>query len=237
MGKGKILILEDMRLTAEDIKACLEVAGYEVTKIVKNSEEALESVRQDPPDLAMLDIKVQGDFSGIEIAEQICAVKPIPIVYLTAYSDLNTLEMAKNTNPSSFLTKPFRERELQIAVELALHNFSDSSDEIIIKENHQAVKLNLKEVKWIMAGGSYIDIYTRQRHMRVATNLRRFSEMAANSSLMRVHRSYMVNTAFVTDYGPDHLWIDGKQLPVSNSNSKRFVETMEKLGKRRSEKR
>ncbi len=231
MKKGNILILEDMRLTAEDIAACLEVAGYGVTDIVKSGTEAIASVQKNPPDLAILDIKVQGDLSGIEIAERICAIKSIPIVYLTAFSDLTTLERAKQTNPASFLTKPFRERELQIAVELALHNFSDSSDEIIIKENHQAIKLNLKEVKWVEADGSYVDIHTRQRKMRVAMNMLRFSELAEGSSLLRVHRSFMVNIAFVSDYDADHLWIDGKKLPVSKSKSKTFLAKMDWLGR------
>jgi PAS domain S-box-containing protein len=128
MENAKILVVEDERITAEDIKRSLEKAGYNVPDIVATGEEAVKSSEKNNPDLVLMDIVLDGKIDGVEAAETIRNKHDIPIIYLTAYSDKKTVERIKTTNPSAyilkepfgFLHKPFEENELYTAIDIIL---------------------------------------------------------------------------------------------------------------------
>ncbi|MBC9889321.1 MAG: response regulator [Opitutae bacterium] len=119
--KAKLLVVEDEGITAEDIKDYLISLGYDVLGICSTGEEAVEKVRNLEPDLVLMDIRLAGVVDGIQAADIIREHYEIPVVYLTAYSDPQTLERAKITDPYGYVLKPFNQRDLQIAVEIALH--------------------------------------------------------------------------------------------------------------------
>ena len=121
MSKAKILIVENERIVAEDIKRTLQNLGYGVCSIVTSGVEAVKKAEQDNPDLILMDIVLQDEMSGIEAAEQIRTRFNIPIIYLTAYADEKTLERAKITEPFGYIIKPFDERELHSTIEMALY--------------------------------------------------------------------------------------------------------------------
>ncbi len=121
METANILVCEDERLVARDIESVLERSGYRIVGSATNGEEALRMARDNPPDLALLDIRLKGSMSGIEVAETLAEEFGIPSIYLTAYADDETLELAKATQPLSYLLKPFDESELKAAVEVGLH--------------------------------------------------------------------------------------------------------------------
>lgn len=128
MTSANILVVEDERITAEDIKAGLVFAGYKVPAICSTGEDAVEKAGRHLPDLVLMDIKLEGEMDGIEAAAQIRKLYDIPVIYLTAYSDEKTVERAKLTEPSGFLvkgqgilSKPFEESELHAAIEITLH--------------------------------------------------------------------------------------------------------------------
>jgi PAS domain S-box-containing protein len=121
MPKPRILIVEDESLVGLSLQRKLEVLGYEVSAVVGSGEEAIQQARLLQPDLALMDIMLGGELDGVEAARQIRTQLDMPIIYLTAYSDDNTIERAKFTSPFGYLLKPLQERELQIAIEMALH--------------------------------------------------------------------------------------------------------------------
>ena len=121
MAKMKILIVEDDPVIAEDIEAILENHGMEVCGKLPTGEAALSYANQTKPDLVLMDIRLEGEMDGIETAMLIWQDLNIPCVYLTAYSDEKTLQRAKRSHPLAFLVKPFTERELCIALEIALN--------------------------------------------------------------------------------------------------------------------
>lgn len=139
MSSARILVVEDERITAEDIKDGLKSLGYEVPAVVYSGEEAVRKARDIQPDLVLMDIKLEGEMDGIEAAGEIKKHFDIPVIYLTAYSDENTLERAKRTEPSGyvlkepsgFVHKPFRESELHSTIELTLyrHKMEKSHDQ------------------------------------------------------------------------------------------------------------
>lgn len=121
--KSKILVVEDEYIIAIDVKKILEKLGYEVTSFVGKGEEALKRAENEKPDLILMDIMLSGRLDGIQTAELIKNKFEIPIVYLTALVDEETLQKAKITEPGGYLLKPFDEKGLHSAIELALYKF------------------------------------------------------------------------------------------------------------------
>lgn len=116
----QILVVEDEIIVAENIRRRLQKLGYSVPLTVSSGEMAIKKAEENKPDIVLMDIVLQGEMDGIEAAEQIRSRFNIPIVYLTAYSDEKTLQRAKITEPFGYIIKPFKERELQIAIEITL---------------------------------------------------------------------------------------------------------------------
>jgi DNA-binding response OmpR family regulator len=121
MTEFKVLIVEDMALTALEIKQTLLKMGYPVTDIVNSFSEALESIRKIQPDIILLDIDLKGEKTGIDLAKVIQNTTSIPFIYLTSDSSEETMIDAAHTNPSAYLSKPFRAEELQSNLMICLH--------------------------------------------------------------------------------------------------------------------
>jgi len=117
----QILVVEDQRIVAEDIRENLEHLGYAVSAIASSGKEAIQKAEEVLPDLIMMDIRLKGKMDGIETAEYINQRLDVPVVYLTAFADEDTLQRAKQTQPFGYLIKPFKERELHTTIEVALY--------------------------------------------------------------------------------------------------------------------
>ena len=137
MSDIKVLIVEDEPLIAEDIASLLEKNDYVISAIAYTKEDALSELENDLPDLVLLDINLNGEPSGIEIAEKVNTVYNIPFVFLTSYSDRQTLEKAKYTEPSGYIVKPFNEASLYTTLEIALFNHAQKN-----KRKFPALELN-----------------------------------------------------------------------------------------------
>lgn len=120
---AKILIVEDEFIVAADLSARLRKIGYEVIGAVSSSVEAIEKVERESPDLVLMDIVIKGDRDGITTAEIINQKYNIPVVFLTAYADSDTFNRAKATQPFGYITKPFQQQDIQIAIEIALQRY------------------------------------------------------------------------------------------------------------------
>ncbi|MDR3627229.1 MAG: adenylate/guanylate cyclase domain-containing protein [Ignavibacteriaceae bacterium] len=121
--KIKILIAEDEYIIAMDIKKVLEKLGYEVTSFVGKGIDAIKRTETEKPDIILMDIMLSDQLSGIDTAQIIKSKYDVPIVYLTALTDEETLQKAKLTEPGGYLLKPFDERGLHSAIEIALYKF------------------------------------------------------------------------------------------------------------------
>ncbi|MDX1603146.1 MAG: response regulator, partial [Salinimicrobium sediminis] len=104
--KVKLLIVEDEMIIAAHISLQLSEMGYEVTGIVPRGEEALVHVKENPPDIILLDINLKGELDGIETARQMQRTRNIPVIYLTANADDAHFNKAKDTHPYGFIAKP-----------------------------------------------------------------------------------------------------------------------------------
>jgi len=119
--KSKILVVEDEWIIANDIKDSLVEMGYRVTAIASSGEEAMASVEEEEPDLMLMDIVLKGKMTGIDVARAIRARRNIPVIFLTAYDNQYMVDEAKRIENAGYLLKPFKDRELDIAIEMALH--------------------------------------------------------------------------------------------------------------------
>lgn len=113
-----ILIVEDELVVARDIRLTLERAGYSVSGVARSFHSAMENINANPPELVLLDIFLKGDLTGIDVAAELNK-RNIPFVYLSANCNTGVLEMAKVTQPSGFVVKPFREKDLLVTLDIA----------------------------------------------------------------------------------------------------------------------
>jgi two-component system cell cycle sensor histidine kinase/response regulator CckA len=121
MPKARILVVEDESIVAMDIGNMLEKMGYEVIDTVPSGEKAIQKASENQTDLVLMDIMLKGDMDGIQTAEKIRELFHIPVIYLTANAEDNTLQRAKITEPYGYIIKPFQERELNTTIEIAIY--------------------------------------------------------------------------------------------------------------------
>lgn len=137
MNKIKILVVEDEAIIAKNIESKLLKAGYDVVDTVYTGNDAVKSALEKNPDIILLDIKLKGETGGIEAAEKIKQVKDIPVIYLTSYTDEDTFEKAKLTEPAAYLSKPFNLDELNRIIQLTLFNHSIKKELIETKRRYE----------------------------------------------------------------------------------------------------
>jgi PAS domain S-box-containing protein len=119
MNQRRIMLVEDEKVVSADIQECVEGLGYEVVGAAATGAEALRLAVNTMPDLILMDIKLKGDLDGIDVAGALYDQLKLPVVYLTAHADAAILERAKLTAPSGYVLKPFDDRTLRTAIEIA----------------------------------------------------------------------------------------------------------------------
>ncbi|WP_295121604.1 DNA-binding response regulator [uncultured Chitinophaga sp.] len=187
MQNPYILVVEDERLVAENVASILMQAGYPKVWLADTPQAALDYVQKYPVNLVICDIQLHGQHVGTSIVQKIKAMRPVAIIYLTAYSDQQTLDMALATEPVAYLLKPFTDRQLLVAVKMGLRlqmgapgvdtfpRPSAREIEIIqclaegMSSNAIAVKLNISENT----------VNTHRRNLLKKYDLERTSEMVA----------------------------------------------------------
>jgi len=141
MQGERILIVEDEKIIAFDLQRRLKSFGFEVLGSCSSGAEALELCARDRPDIVLMDIMLEGDLDGIETSRLLLERHQIPSIFLTAYSDPNTLERAKIAQPLAYIIKPFKERELYTTLDVALYK-SKADAKIRDQERWLAAILN-----------------------------------------------------------------------------------------------
>ncbi len=121
MRSAHILIVEDEVIIAQSISNRLKDLGYTVPGIALSGEQAIKMAQESQPGIVLMDIRLSGSMDGIEAAEQIRSRFDIPVIYLTAYLDDDTIQRAKLTEPFGYILKPFDSRELRITIDIALY--------------------------------------------------------------------------------------------------------------------
>ncbi len=150
MRRATIMIVEDEALVALSLQKKLEKLGYNVPNVVYTGEDAILSAEQNPLDLILMDIKLAGTMDGIAAAEQIRMHHDIPVVFMTAYSDEDTLQRAKLSGPFGYILKPYDERDIRTTIEVVLYKYEMQQDrEKLITELQTALD-NVKTLNGLL---------------------------------------------------------------------------------------
>jgi len=229
----KILIVEDEMIIGAKISMQLTNLGYEVTGILSRGEEAIRHVKENKTDFILLDIRLKGKIDGIETAKQIQALSGTPIIYLTANSDEATFNRAKTTKPVAFISKPFKQIDLQRAIELAICRMPDSyiehphennlsqdspliiNDRIFVRSREKMTKIILSDILYIEAERNYSRIFTKDKEYILSATLKTIEEKLPRNLFVRIHRSYIINLTQIEVVAESYVAIGRVTIPVS----------------------
>lgn len=145
MSSITILIVEDEPIVAEDLRDILTQFGYEVIGVAHRVEQALQKLALQQPDLLLLDVQLDGKLTGIDLAQRINTDYHIPFIFITSFSDQDTVAKVRETYPMGYLVKPFNEQSLFTTLEIALHNFArfQAEKDLAISQNELNHKLSM----------------------------------------------------------------------------------------------
>ena len=243
----KILIVEDEMIIGANISLQLSTLGYEVSGIVPRGEEALLHIKQNTPDLVLLDIQLKGKLDGIETAEAMQKDFDIPIIYLTANADDDHFERAKATKPFAFISKPFKKLDLQRAIELTIGKIIQQKQEktdasrpldsspfllndcIFVRHLDKMVKVSIKDILYIEAERNYCRIYAKGKEYLLVTTLKDMDEKLPDQHFLRVHRSFIVNISQIDELATSHIVIARKAIPVSKTLKEELLNRLQTI--------
>lgn len=228
----KILIVEDEMIIAANISLQLSKLGYEISKIVSRGEAVISSIKENKPDIILLDIQLKGKLDGIETAKLMQKEFEIPVIFLTSNIDDIYFDRAKEVKPYAFLSKPFKKLDLQHAIELAVNRIKNEniieendtnrsnlpivlSDRIFVRHNEKMVKIFIKNIYYIEADRNYCRIFCKEKEHLLVMTLKDIDEKLPNQYFLRIHRSYIVNLSQVDEVGGSHVVISKKAIPLS----------------------
>ena len=226
--KIKVGVVEDEFIIAEDLKCILKNLDYEVIFNVPSARESKAAMEKELPDILLLDIKLKGEEDGISIAEYIRKNYTTPFIFITANADAQTIKRARNVKPNGYLVKPFQLPDVHAAIEIALScmdekNLSSSKPLNILKEvlfvrdRNLMLKVKFDEIIYIEADGNHSILFTSNRKFLISKTLKEVSENLDSERFIRLHKSYIVNTEFITAIGADEVHLNGIQLPIGRA--------------------
>jgi DNA-binding LytR/AlgR family response regulator len=245
-----ILIVEDEPIIAKDLAYTLKDLGYELSGICSKHQEVLAHLGQHQSDLTICDIHLEGDdWDGVRIAREIRRIQNQPIIFLTAMADSATINRAAEVNPDAYLVKPFEERTLYAAIELAIHKFSSGkkaepeaianstqleqipfiAGNFFIKDKKRLVKVNAADIYWIKADGAYSQLASNSQQFLLSTNLGGLEEKLRGHFFIRVHRSYLVNFQHIDAIEEDVLYIGNERIPIGKIYREEFYRRLQQL--------
>lgn len=225
MSKVKLLIVEDEMIIANDMKLMLTSVGYEVCGIARNAEKALALLAEHKPDIVLVDINLGKGMEGIELGRTVHEKFNRPFIFCTSYSDSSTVAEAKQVRPNGYLLKPFTKDDLYVAIEMALLNFGQVSeqedvilqDSIFVKEGKLFVKVPFDDIIYIEQDRNYVEIHTAQRVHPVRSPLKDFVKNLPPKKFFQVHRSFYVNVAYITAINSDVIRLKDREIPISKT--------------------
>ena len=228
MSSFRVLIVEDEILIADTIKRYLEREGYQVVGIAISFEEAIQLYLQETPDITLLDIRLNGQKSGIDVAQFIQQQsKPKPFIYLTSQTDSRSFNGAIETNASGYLTKPIQKESLYATIEISMRTFQaqQKQDQSITlydgTKNHVVL---IDEILYLQADHIYVNIHiSNGKHIVVRNSLKEMLEQLPKEQFIQTHRSFAINNKKVNRWDQTYIYVDEKPIPISRSRRKEVL--------------
>ena len=252
----KILIVEDDLMMGQGLEERLLDFGYAITDNVANSQDALLAFRRRLPDLVICDIELKkSKLDGIQLAAAFNQIEKVPIIFLTSFGDSATVERAKKVNPAYYLIKPCTSPQLQVAIDFALENFMTkntaeaiqslkvqrtpscllyaSSNFFFVKDRNKYVRVEIADIVLVEALGYNVKIITDDYSVVLTANLSSFSKQVQDKSLVRVHRSHVININKLISFDAGRAFLryknEIKEVSIGGTYREEFQKTLPRL--------
>ena len=211
MKRTSVLIVEDEIIIAKDLTLTLNKLGYNVIGHCITGEDAAKTAGEKQPDIILMDIMLKGDMTGINAAKIVRDKYNIPVIFITAYSDEDSISRANTSAPFGYIVKPFKANDLRATIETALNRFNEEqalkrenemlyklakSDDkksiLFIKSDSKLIKLKTKDILYIEALKDYVNIYTVDNKFVIRSTMKGIQDKLPADKFARVHRSFIV---------------------------------------------
>ncbi len=232
-----LLIVEDEPIHADRFEMLAEQLGYAVAGVYDNAFDALDCFHRSAPDVLLLDINLRGDVDGIQLAERIHRIRPVPVVFVTALQDDETFALAQRTRPEAFILKPFDSLQLQRAIELAVSRLSEAdaaappdfghndlvlSDCFFVKVRGKLEKVTFDDILFLEADGRHCLLHTAQGNkFAIRIPLSDLESKLPAADFARTHRSYVIALRWLKSVDIQNMLVLVKDRPVPLSRSHR----------------
>ncbi|WP_044211623.1 LytTR family DNA-binding domain-containing protein [Flammeovirga sp. OC4] len=233
-----ILIVEDEILLAQDLQLRLESNNDYKTTVVQSYDEAIKVLFTTKMDFLIIDITLKGEKTGIDLANSVNENFNLPFIFLTSHADQQTFDQAKLAKPHAYLLKPFNDRMISMSIDLAISNFNsalmeedteaeeqtsptnkNSPDSLFIKHDNKFKKVAISDIIYLEADSNYTIIHTQEMDYTYAIVLKKIQEKINHPNFLRIHRSYIINTNYVTAFENNAVTLnEDHQLPVSRQH-------------------
>ncbi|MEM0991412.1 MAG: response regulator, partial [Bacteroidota bacterium] len=218
MNHYRTLIVEDEIIIADTIKRYLQKQGHEVVGTAISYEEATELYQKEKPDIALLDIRLSGSKTGIDVANFIQEQQHTsPFIFLSSQLDSRSIDDAKRTLPSGYLTKPIQKTSLYTTMEMAMYAYE------VKKRKATTVKFNdgaschhvaMNDILYLEVDHVYVNIVLRNNKtiLQRASMKEILSQLPANK-FIQTHRTYAVNLTQVTNWNNNEVYVQDQRIP------------------------
>ncbi|GAA4245772.1 response regulator [Winogradskyella damuponensis] len=213
--QANILIVEDEMLIAFSIQKMVQ-KHFNVSQVVKNYDEAIQVLENQPIDLALIDITLNNSKSGIDIGQLINKKYNIPFIYLTASTDEATLTKVIQTTPSAYISKPVQEINVITAIKLALVNTIEKN--IVLTIGKKEYHINMDHFLFAQSEGVYITLhFSILQPMLLRTTFAQLQKQLPKSNFKRINKSEAINPNYITKTEIKCVFLDKKSFKISKT--------------------
>ena len=214
----KILIVEDEIIIADYIEELLLEENFKHITIANNKETALIKMASFLPDIILMDINLKGKNEGISLAKS--KNNNATVVFITGQHDLVLMNEALKSNPAAYLTKPIKRLDLLATINLAI--YKKQSQIFQFKDGYDIVNLNFSDIRYFVAEGNYVNIYTLTKRFTIRQSLMAVMDKLPTDRFKQTHRSYIVNKNKIERVTSNAVVINGLDIPLSRTYAKQF---------------
>ena len=234
----KILLVEDEELYADQVEILVDKMGHQLIGICDSSDKVMRVLDHDKPDLVLMDVHINGEYDGIELAEMIKRDHVLPIIFITSLRDDLTFKRAERVGATNFIIKPFDQLQLQRAIDLAVKKpKSDSSDNDIsnigsdhfyIKQGGKLTRVGFDEIFYLSADGHYCNVHTANKKYVIRISLVQLADKIPNDFFLQTHRTFIINKNQIKSVNLKENTIDlnGRVIPISKRNRAMVIKSL-----------
>ena len=232
MSRKKLLIVEDEIIIGLTFSKYLNSKGY-ICNLVLDYNQAIEHLANKQYDIVLVDIKLKGQKTGLDLAKHINTEFSIPFVFITSFMSPQTIEKARTLKPKGFLTKPINKESLYTTLEMIELNQSTVSEYIIIKDGKNVLRIKKQDILFIKSDHVYVSILTKynSKPYLIRNSLQNMLSLLNHEDFFQVHRCYIVYLRAINKINRTELYINTNRIPIGKTRQKELNQKIKYLDK------